>query len=266
MRRAASLFGGVVVLVSCLTMPVLARGGGHGGGGHGGGHAGGHAVAHSGSAHRGGGSFAHAGGVGFAAHGGAVHARGGGAYGHAGGVHAYRGGAYGRGGYAHGYGYGRGYGGGHGYGGYGGGFFGDLVGLASPWFGWGYPYYGDYGYDGHPYFDNGYADYYNGGPVDYDDYHAGIPQTPAVTSAPVRLEVILPDPQAKLWIQDQPTSETGTDRVFQSPPMNLGTQYAYNLRASWTEDGHPVAVERRVNVTPGMLSIVDLSNPSAVTH
>lgn len=223
MKRAL-LTACVMALSGCLAMPVLARGrGGSHGGGRGGGHAGGHvAVQHGG----------HVGHGGYAGHGYDGHGGFGG----------------------HGY-YGRGYG----YGGYG-GFFGGYWPFLG--WGWGYPYYG--GYDNAPYVIDNSGPYVNG-PVDYGPgYSAPLPQTPmpVPTAAPATLEVIVPNPQAQLWVGDTQTTTTGTDRVFQTPPLALGSTYAYHLRAVWMDGLMPTIVDRQVQVTPGSRTVIDLGKPT----
>jgi uncharacterized protein (TIGR03000 family) len=49
-----------------------------------------------------------------------------------------------------------------------------------------------------------------------------------------------------------PTDETGPSRQFQSPPLEPGRTYSYDVRATWrTEDGQEVARNRRLTVRAG---------------
>jgi uncharacterized protein (TIGR03000 family) len=156
--------------------------------------------------------------------------------GHAGGWHGagYRGwhGAYGRGWYGHGY-YGRGWGGGY------------------PWYGFGlgvpgyFPYY------------SGYYDY----PATYQYvptlatesspvyYSSGEPATQAADNS-AHLNVQVPA-NAQVWIEGAKTTQTGTDRLFTSPPLTPGTNYSYDVRARWLDNGKPVDRTKTVVVHAG---------------
>jgi uncharacterized protein (TIGR03000 family) len=161
--------------------------------------------------------------------------RGGGSFGH---------GGYGRGGY----GYGRGFG----YGGFYGGFW-------PGWYGYGYGDYPSYGYYG-----DGYYPPYVG-----DGYQQPVfPQQQApnvMPTAPVYLEIVVPDPLAQVWIEGQLTSNTGTVREFASPPQTVGTTYTYDVKASWNENGQPKSVDRHITVTPGTTSHIDFTTGGAVS-
>jgi len=160
--------------------------------------------------------------------------------------------------------------GGGGRGGYGGGYYGGrgYYGGYGLWYGGlGYGGYGGYrGYGG--YYDGGtYYPYYG----DVTPYYAppSYQMPPATASlpamAPITLEVILPDPQAQLWLDGTPTTMTGVDRIYVSPPMEVGYTYVYDVRATWNQGGQPVTVDRRVQVMPGRHNIVDLRGPAPAT-
>jgi len=193
-------------------------------------------------------------------------ARGRGGSGHAGGGHAaVHSSGHAGGNYGHGYG-GRGYYGGGGY--YGRGYYGGYGGFGLGYglgygFGWGYPSYGyGYGNYGYPY---GSSDGYyapNAYPG-YGNYYGSAPALPSsqmtAAAAPVRLDVIVPDAQAQVWLNGQLIQGTGTERDFVSSPVETGYNYTYKLRAAWKENGQPVNVERDVQVTPGITTFVDFS-------
>lgn len=111
---------------------------------------------------------------------------------------------------------------------------------------YGYPYYGsdNYGSD--------YAAY--SAPIDSNGYVAGAP-----TSNSAQITVMLPDPNAALWIQGQPIQGTGTVRVFNSPQLNPGSTYAYDVRAAWNANGQAVTQDRRVNFQAGAAVTVDFT-------
>jgi uncharacterized protein (TIGR03000 family) len=79
-----------------------------------------------------------------------------------------------------------------------------------------------------------------------------IPRQPSVAAtAPIYLEVVVPNPNARVWVDDQATTRTGTVRDFTSPPVAVGSSYSYDVRASWKENGHQIDIDRHVSVVPG---------------
>jgi uncharacterized protein (TIGR03000 family) len=168
--------------------------------------------------------------------------------GHGGGHGGFGHGGFGHGGFGHGdFGHGRfGYGG-FGYGGFGYGGFG--YGGYYPSYGYG-GYYPSYDYGG---YSPDYAAYYPADPgySGYDGYsyspNAVGPAGPTVTvsqslyyaPAPagdnmVRVHVRLPA-DALLWFDGAPTTRTGPERDFISPPLPTGKTYTYRGFAA-TED------------------------------
>ncbi len=182
-------------------------------------------------------SGGHGGGHASASHGGGGH-YGGGHYGC-----GHYGGGYGRGGYGYG---GYGYGGrGYGWGGWYGGF----------WPGW----YGDYGYGYAPsyYGDDGYA---NPGYYSPPTYAQPMPyaQPTSIPANIAEVRVIVPDPQAAVMFDGHATSQTGTDRLFDTPPLAGTSQY--HIRATWMQNGQQMSQERVVSVTPGQMAVVDFTH------
>ena len=160
--------------------------------------------------------------------------------GHVGGGHGggYYGGGYNHGGYNHG-GY---YGGGYGLGLYGAGILG--------------------GYD--PWYDNySYAprySYYNAPAVQYYDPPTQVYAQPApVVNNYANVRVIVPDPQARVWFDGTNTTSMGSERLFNTPALTMGSAYSYQIRASWMQDGREVTQVRTVSVTPGQTAMVDFS-------
>ena len=218
--------------------------------------------------HSGGPSGGHAGGAvhGGAVHGGAVH---GGAY-HGGAVHggavhggAYHGGAY-HGGAYYGSGYNRGYGS---------GLF--LYANLSPSY---YGNYGGYGYGYRPYYDSNYytpsySTYSNYYTPSYSSYvtpsrdlsaYYNPPAVPALTpmasAVPATLEVHVPA-DAELFLDGNPTRQRGEVRTFESPPLQTGQVFTYEIRARWMQDGKPVEMTRSVDVSAGTRPVVDFRQP-----
>ncbi len=56
---------------------------------------------------------------------------------------------------------------------------------------------------------------------------------------------------AELYLEGIKTKQTGTNRVFVSPPLSPGRQYVYEVRARWTENGQPVEQTRSLVVIAG---------------
>jgi uncharacterized protein (TIGR03000 family) len=177
---------------------------------------------------------------------------------------------YGRGWYRPYYGLGLGYGLG-------------LASLYTPYYGY-YPYYNSY----YPYYDYSYPYY------DYDyypnyDYTSGfsvVPQGyyssyyyPSETTASVtpsaaatrpvndncaHLEIMVP-PDAQLWFNGIPTTESGADRTFVSPPLTPGQNYSYDITARWVDNGQPVQEHRSIHVHANQWSSIDLTVPAPAT-
>ena len=72
-----------------------------------------------------------------------------------------------------------------------------------------------------------------------------------------RLEVRLPHPAAEVFVNRQPTAATGTERAFESPPLEAGKEFGYEVVARWVENGEKKAVTRTVAVTAGNTQVVD---------
>jgi uncharacterized protein (TIGR03000 family) len=79
---------------------------------------------------------------------------------------------------------------------------------------------------------------------------------PARTSAEIQVRV--PD-DAELWFNGARTQLTGTTRVFQSPPLEPGARYSYDVKARWTEGGKAVERTLRVPVAAGSRREVDFT-------
>jgi uncharacterized protein (TIGR03000 family) len=147
-------------------------------------------------------------------------------------------------------GYGRGYYGGRGYDGWGGGGYG--------WGNYGYPsyysgnmpsYYGQPSYSGNYISPNTSTSFY---------YSPADRAASAGMSEKAQVEVHLPA-DAKLWVDGQPTTETGETRKLETAPMAVGQQFTYQLRAQWMKDGKPVDETRSVNLFAGAKQVIDFS-------
>jgi uncharacterized protein (TIGR03000 family) len=63
---------------------------------------------------------------------------------------------------------------------------------------------------------------------------------------------------AQVWIEGVKTTQTGTSRQFQSPPLTPGTNYSYEVRAHWMANGQPVDRTRNVSVHAGGQVLVNM--------
>jgi uncharacterized protein (TIGR03000 family) len=115
------------------------------------------------------------------------------------------------------------------------------------------PYY--YSYPRSTYYDS-YPTYsYQYSPSSYQSNY------PATTSrdTSVLVKVHVPDPNAEIWFEGSKTSQHGTVREFQSPPLDPGRQYTYTVRARWMENGREVDRSRAVQVQGGQQVHVDFT-------
>ncbi len=77
--------------------------------------------------------------------------------------------------------------------------------------------------------------------------------------------VTVPDANAKVWIQGQLMSESGTRRAFASPMLEPGFTYSYEIRARWGDAQQTTEQTRTINVRPGQEIDVDFSRPPVRT-
>jgi uncharacterized protein (TIGR03000 family) len=72
----------------------------------------------------------------------------------------------------------------------------------------------------------------------------------------VILEILLPD-EARLFIEGEETKETGSMRIFESPPLEAG-KYTYTLKTIVPGPKGPKTITRRIDVRPGDFESIDL--------
>jgi uncharacterized protein (TIGR03000 family) len=84
----------------------------------------------------------------------------------------------------------------------------------------------------------------------------------ALADAPATIVVTLPE-DAKLRIDDNPTTSTSGSRVFVSPSLPTGREFHYTLTAEVMRDGKPVTVKEKIVVRAGEETRVELSVPAA---
>ena len=64
---------------------------------------------------------------------------------------------------------------------------------------------------------------------------------------------------AEVWFNGAKTHRTGTTRVFESPPLERGTPYAYLVKARWREGGKEVVRSLQVPVSAGSKNTADFT-------
>jgi uncharacterized protein (TIGR03000 family) len=70
---------------------------------------------------------------------------------------------------------------------------------------------------------------------------------------------------AKVTIGDQPTQQTGTERVFTTPSLQAGYTYSYEVGATWKDGGKDRTVRRTIVFQRGQFKTVDLTQPETDT-
>ncbi len=94
-----------------------------------------------------------------------------------------------------------------------------------------------------------------------------VPTVPAVAleaprGTPALVDVVLPA-DAALEFQGVLTALTGSARRFQSPPLDPGQAYTYDVRATWRDNGRDVVRTRQVEVRAGDRLEIDFSRTPA---
>jgi uncharacterized protein (TIGR03000 family) len=87
------------------------------------------------------------------------------------------------------------------------------------------------------------------------------PETSSEAMAqPASLLVHLP-PEAKLFIDDEPTRSRSSPRRFHTPPLQPNRDFHYTLRAEMDRDGERLSMCKTVTVRAGQLTTLRLSFP-----
>jgi uncharacterized protein (TIGR03000 family) len=64
---------------------------------------------------------------------------------------------------------------------------------------------------------------------------------------------------ARLYFDGAPTQQTGTDRWFSTPPLPLGGEYTYALKAEFGADGKASTETKQISVRAGLTTHVAFS-------
>lgn len=68
----------------------------------------------------------------------------------------------------------------------------------------------------------------------------------------------------ELWVDDFPTQQLGTDRLFRTPPLLKGNEYIYAVKARWMDEkGKPVEQMQPVRLHCGERVLVVFPKPVA---
>lgn len=79
------------------------------------------------------------------------------------------------------------------------------------------------------------------------------------------IKVLVPNAQARLWVNGQATRKQGVARLFVTPPLEPGT-YRYRIRASWVAGKKPVSEVRTITFQPDANLVVDFTREAPVTR
>lgn len=171
---------------------------------------------------------------------------------------------------------------GGGWGGYHGGYYGGYgwghPGYGYGWggYGWGHPYYGGWGYGYYP----GYSSWNYGSPYaywqtypsyaaysypasSYESFYYSPSASNASGSNVARVLVRVPA-DARLFFNDQQMTSTGPMREFVTPPLTADKKNAYDIRATWMDNGREVTQTKTIDVTPGSSVRVEFPMASAI--
>ena len=74
--------------------------------------------------------------------------------------------------------------------------------------------------------------------------------------SPAYLQVLLPNAEGDVWLNDIKMTATGAERLYRSPPLEPGT-YTYRVKVAYLQGGNPVTTERTVEVSPSKTAVAD---------
>jgi uncharacterized protein (TIGR03000 family) len=94
----------------------------------------------------------------------------------------------------------------------------------------------------------------------YEPIRDSVISPPATVTPYGQVRVLVPDAAAKVWFDGEPTTSTGLDRLYYTPPLSLEKPNTYRIRASWPEKGQPVIQEIVISVRPGETAIADFAS------
>jgi uncharacterized protein (TIGR03000 family) len=107
---------------------------------------------------------------------------------------------------------------------------------------------------------------YEQNPLNWPTYPLDLRQLGSGSSSPTAVAAhagirILVPADAEVFIDGEPTTQKGSERLFMSPPLQAGKKYHYDILARWKDNGKPVERTRKVVVSGGVTVRVDLRTP-----
>jgi uncharacterized protein (TIGR03000 family) len=81
--------------------------------------------------------------------------------------------------------------------------------------------------------------------------------------APATLVVRLPS-DAKIWLDDYASSQTGPQRIFTTSPLERNASYYYTVRIELMREGTKITAVKQVRVRAGETTAVDFAEPQAI--
>jgi uncharacterized protein (TIGR03000 family) len=67
---------------------------------------------------------------------------------------------------------------------------------------------------------------------------------------------------ATVWFNGEQMKQGGTMRTYETPALDSGYTYRYDVKARWEQNGKPVERTQRIEVYPGGRITVDFNQPS----
>jgi uncharacterized protein (TIGR03000 family) len=132
-------------------------------------------------------------------------------------------------------------------------------------------YYDGYGYGGYgrPYGRSYYGgNYYSSGDYDYGDnsissyaptQYSAAEESESGRPRDALVHIRVPQADARVFIEGQQTKQSGTERVFVSPPLEQGKDYNYTVKATWNDGGREVTREKTVTFRVGQEVGIDFT-------
>ncbi len=91
----------------------------------------------------------------------------------------------------------------------------------------------------------------NAAPVSHRVAAAAVPQPAGPENADRVVPMAHVAEGALVWIDGNPTTATGVERLYRSPALEPGKEFHYAVRVAWAEDGHWVSKEISIPVKAG---------------
>jgi uncharacterized protein (TIGR03000 family) len=106
-----------------------------------------------------------------------------------------------------------------------------------------------------------YSSYYYGSSGSEGYYNSSTAASSKKRSAVINLRVLS---DAKVWFDQSQMKQTGTMRSFESPPLDVGSEYAYHIRIQSKRDGKDITETRQVTLHAGDVINLTLGSPPEV--